>query len=201
MRALPPGRYAVVLVDANGAPSAGQLGFILAWQGSAWKMGGFAAHEGAFDGHDNVWYWARARELAKGNLPWSAFYCYEVARYLSVPVEFLSSPNLEKLNQEQSQIAGSPREAFPYTLPDGDRKWTIDGVRLDTSLHQPDLAVSYESLGLTDPAAARTEAVAVLSALLKVHPGMRENFHGLWAYAMKDGKRTFAIEIPMKDVP
>ena len=42
MSALPPGRYAVILADAAGAPLAGQLGLILAWDGSAtaWKLAG-----------------------------------------------------------------------------------------------------------------------------------------------------------------
>ena len=74
-------------------------------------------------------------------------------------------------------------------------------VRLDTTLNEPDLGVTYETMGVTDPAAARTEAAAVLSVLLKVHPGLKENFHGLWAYAMKDGKRTFALELPMGQIP
>ena len=50
----------------------------------------------------------------------------------------------------------------------------------------------YESLGITDPAAQRTEAIAVLSAFLKAQPGLKQNFHGLWAYAMKDGKPVAA---------
>jgi hypothetical protein len=54
---------------------------------------------------------------------------------------------------------------------------------------------------VTDPAAQRTEAVAVLSALLKAQPGLRESFHGLWAYAMKDGKRIPVIELPMAQIP
>jgi hypothetical protein len=204
MRALPPGRYAVVLVDAASAPMAGQMGLILAWEGGAsggWKLGGFSAREGSFDGHDGVWYWTRAREVAKSNLTWSAWYCYDAARYLLVPVDFLSSPNLDKLNQEQQQLKESPHDAFPYTIADGPRSWKIDAMGLDTTLHEADLGVTYESLGLADPAAARTEAVAVLSALLKVHPGLRENFHGLWAYAQKDGKRSFAIELPMAQIP
>jgi uncharacterized protein (DUF2141 family) len=203
MRALPPGRYAVVLADAVGAPLAGQLGFILAWDkpSSAWKLGGLNARQGTFDGHDGIWYWTRAREVAKSDLTWSSWYCYEAARYLLVPVDFLSSPNLEKLSHEQDQLKDSPREAFPFTLTDGPRTWKIDNMRLDATLNQPDLGVTYESMGVTDPAAARTEAVAVLSALLKVHPGLKENFHGLWAYAMNDGKRTFAIELPMAQIP
>jgi hypothetical protein len=201
MRSLPPGRYAVVLADALGAPKAGQLGFILASTPQGWRLGGLFARPGAFDGHDGVWYWSRARDAAKSNLDWSAWYLYDVARILLVPIDFLSSPNLQKLTEEQEQLQNSPREAFPYSLSDGPRTWKVDSVHLDTSLNQPDLGVTYESMGITDPAAARTEAVAVLSALLKAHPGIRQNFHGLWAYAMNGDKRTFAIELPMAQIP
>jgi hypothetical protein len=86
-------------------------------------------------------------------------------------------------------------------LRDWPRVWKIDAVTLDATLRQPDLGVTYESTGVTDPAAARTEAVAVLSALLKAQPGLRQNFHGLWAYAVKDGKRTPVIELPMAQIP
>jgi hypothetical protein len=207
MRALPPGRYALVLGDAAGAPLGGQWAIILAWDGagSGWRLAGLSVRQGIFDGHDGVWYWTRARELAKAGQPktdlWSAWYCYEAARYLLLPVDFLSSPNLEKLGAEQAQIKGSPQDAFPLTLQDGPRTWKIDAVRLDATLRQADLSVTYESTGVTDPAAVRTEAVAVLSALLKAQPGLRENFHGLWAYAVRDGKRTPVMELPMGQIP
>ncbi len=201
MRGLPPGRYAVVLVDAFGAQQAGQLGFILGSTPQGWKLGGLNARQGAFDGHDGVWYWSRARDAAKSSQDWSAWYLYDTARFLLVPVDFLSSPNLQKLGQEQEQLQNSPRDAFPYSLADGTRTWKLDSVHLDMTLNQPDLGVTYESMGITDPAAARTEAVAVLSALLKAHPGIRQNFHGLWAYAMNNGRRTFAIELPMAQIP
>jgi hypothetical protein len=200
MHALPPGRYAVVLADAVGAPLAGQIGLILAWDGAAWRLAGLSAHQGIFEGHDGVWYWSRARGLAKVD-PWSAWYSYDAARYLLLPLDFVSSPNLEKLHQEQTQIQGGPPEAFPYSLSSGDRTWKIDAVLLDPSLHQADLAVVYESTGVTDPAAQRTEAISVFSAFLKAQPGIRQNFHGLWAYASKDGKRMPVIEMPMGQIP
>jgi hypothetical protein len=209
MRSLPPGRYALILAYVLGGtaasqgspPVAGQLGFILGLDGSAWKLGGVFVRPGLLDGHDGVWYWQRARELVKGNPQWSAWFSYETARYLLVPVDFISSPNLEKLGQEQAQVKNSPAEAFPYSLPDGARTWKIDSVRLDASLRQADLAVTYESTGVTDPAAVRTEAVAVLSALLKAKPDLRQNFHGLWAYASKDGKASPVMELPMAQIP
>lgn len=204
MRGLPPGRYAVVLADAAGAALGGQMALILAWDAGStpgWRLGGVSVRQGIFDGHDGVWYWTRARELARQDQTWGAWYCYDAARALLVPVDFISSPNLEKLGTEQAQLKDSPQEAFPYSLPDGPRTWKIHSMGLDTSLHQADLSVTYESTGVTDPAALRTEAVAVMTALLKTHPGLREDFHGLWAYAVKDGKRTPVIELPMAQIP
>ena len=202
MHALPPGKYAVVLADAAGAPLDGQLGLILAWDGGSqgWRLAGLSAHQGVFDGHDGVWYWARARALARPD-PWSAWYSYDAARYLLLPVDFLTSPNLDKLNQEQEQIDPSPQKAFPLSLTQGDRTWKIDAVILAPSLRQPDLGVVFESAGVTDPAAQRTEATSVMSALLKAQPGLRANFHGLWAIAVTDGKRTPIMELPMAQIP
>jgi hypothetical protein len=201
MRGLPQGRYAVVLADAAGAQLGGQLAFILGWDANAWKLGGVFLRPGILDGHDGVWYWQRARELVNANAPWAAWFCDEAARYLLVPVDFLSSPNLDKLGQEQAQIKNSPNAAFPYTLPDGPRTWKIDSIRFDPSLRQADLGVTYESTGVTDPAAMRTEATAVLSALLKVRPELRDNFHGLWAYAAREGKVSPVMELPMAQIP
>ncbi len=68
MRALPPGRYALVLADAAGAPLGGQWGIILAWDAgrrTAGRLAGLTVRQGIFDGHDGVWYWTRARELAR----------------------------------------------------------------------------------------------------------------------------------------
>lgn len=202
MNALPPGRYAVALADAHGAPMAGQMGIVLAWDSAAiaWKLAGLTVRQGVFDGHDGVWYWVRGRSLAKAD-PWSAWFSYEAARYLLLPVDFLSSPNLEKLRQEQALIVPSPQSELPLSLPDGDRTWKIEAVELDPSLHKDDLAVVYQSTGVTDPAALRTEATAVMSAFLKDQPGIRANFHGLWAYAGKNGKRTAVMELPMAQIP
>ena len=202
MHQLPPGRYAVALADAEGAKLAGQIGLVLAWDNAApgWRLAGLSAHQGEFDGHDGVWYWTHGRALAHGD-PWSAWYSYDVARYLLLPVDFLVSPNLQKLNQEQDQIQPSPLKEFPLNLLQGDRTWKVDSVYLDPSLHETDLAVVYESTGVTDPAALRTEATSVLSAFLKAQPGIRANFHGLWAIAESNGKRNAVMELPMGQIP
>jgi hypothetical protein len=205
MHALPPGKYAVVLADAAGAPLGGHLGIILVWDPTGpvagWKLGGISVRQGIIDGHDGVWYWTKARALAATKDAWGAWYSYELARYLLLPVDFISSPNMEKLAQEQSLIKDSPSGAFPYSLTEGARTWKIDSIHVETSLDEDDLGVTYESIGVADPAAARTEAVAVMSVLLKAHPELRGNFHGLWAFASHDGKVSPVIELPMAQIP
>ena len=203
LRNLPPGKYAVILADASGAPLGGQLGLVLSWQDTpspGWMLAGLSAHQGIFDGHDGVWYWARARALSNAD-PWSAWYCYAMARYMLLPIDFLSSPNLQKLDSEQEAIKNSPKDLFPYSIKNGDRTWKVYSITVNTVLHQPDLAVTYQSTGVTTPAAQHTEAVAVLSALLKAQPGLRENFHGLWAVSQDNGKQTPIIELPMAQIP
>lgn len=201
MRSLPAGRYAVILADAVSAPLAGQIGFILGWDANAWKLGGLFIRPGALDGHDGVWYWEQARKAAQANASWVAFYSYEAARYLLLPVDFISSPNMEKLDREEGQLKNSPMDQFPYSVTAGDRTWKINNVRFDPSLRQADLGVTYESTGVSDPAAQRTEAIAVLGAFLKAQPGIRQSFHGLWAYSSSAGKVTPLMELPMAQIP
>jgi hypothetical protein len=209
MRSLPPGKYAVILAYVLGAASpgqpptatVGQLGFILGLEANAWKVGGVFLRPGVLEGHDGVWWWQHGRELARQNTPWAAYFAYDTARYLLLPVDFISTPNMEKLGQEQAQIKESPAEAFPYSVQDGARTWKIDSVHFDPSLRQADLAVTYESTGVSDPAAVRTEATAVLSAFLKSQPSLRLNFHGLWAYATRNNQATPVMELPMGQIP
>jgi hypothetical protein len=202
MHDLPPGRYAVLLADALGTAQAGQIGLVLGWNtsASAWQLAGLSVRPGALDGHDGVWYWKRARSLATAD-SWSAWYDYDLAAYLQLPFDFVSSPNSQKLRQEQQQISPPPQSALPLSLTEGDRTWKVDSVGIDASLHEPDLDVVYESAGVTDPAAQRTEATSVMSAFLKAQPSLRGNFHGLWAIAVKNGQRTPVMELPMAQIP
>lgn len=205
---LPAGRYSLLLGDFEGAPLRGQMALILGTDPTAnnqWKLGGLFTHEGAFEGHDGVWFWTRARALAAKKQPWSAWFAYDAARWLLIPVDFLSSPNLEKLNKEQLDLGTNPDNSLPFTVtgagPDAGKNWQITALRLDPALHTDDLAIVYIGSGVTNPIAQRAEGVAVMSAFLRLHPELRENFHGLWAYAERDGRRTYAIELAMADIP
>jgi len=118
------------------------LAFILAWDGpaSGWEAGRPHRPARASSTATTASGGGRtARELARAEQPWSAFYAYEAARALLLPVDFLSSPNLESWAMSRRRSRGqpparSPQDAFPYTLADGPRTWKIDSVRLDHDL-------------------------------------------------------------------
>jgi hypothetical protein len=205
LRSLPPGQYGLLLGDFAGSPQGGQIALVLGFD-SKWKLGGLFVREGDLSGHDGVWYWTQARELAKTSQPWSAWFTYDTARLLLVPVDFISSPNLEKLNKEQTQLKANPQDALPLSVPgvgaeNTGKKWKVTALHVDTTLHAPDLGLTYEGTGQTDPRAQRAEAVAVMSGFLKLHPEIRDSFHGLWAYSETDGKQSYAIEQAMHDIP
>jgi len=106
----------------------------------------------------------------------------------------------------QPVVAGKPEPPLHQesVLRTGAKHPLVVGDRLDTDIEGAH-RVGADSLlvltGVTDPAAVHTEATAVLSALLKAQPGLRQNFHGMWAIAVKDGKQNPIIELPMGQIP
>ena len=207
MHALPPGKYAVVLADAAGAPFAGQIGLVLSTPPQRPPPGSWQASPSARE--------ASTATTASGTGPTPASWsrrtsatqlaCMVQLRGCPLPACARRFPLLArtwKSSLRSRRRSATPLlDAFPYSLQDGDRTWKIEAIRIDASLRQPDLAVSYDSTGVSDPAAVHTEASAVLSALLKAQPGLRANFHGLWAFAIKDGKPSPIIELPMNQIP
>ena len=205
---LPPGDYAFVVAHATGVKQPQQLAMILANDttsgpaGSAqWKLAGFFARPLALAGHDGVWYWTKARDYAKSHQQWNAYFYYQTAAYLLTPVDFLSSPNLEKLQKEMSGVRpdGLP-DAEPMKLAANGQTFDVTQIHTDGSLGGLDLVVNYKSNDVSDPVATRSRNVEVMKAFLTQHPELRSAFHGFWVYANAENQRPFAIELPMNQI-
>ena len=204
---LPPGTYALAIVHAIGSPKPAQIGMILArTAGGAWRLAGFFARPLTIAGHDGVWYWSRARELAKAQQRWSAYFYYQAAQLLLIPVDFLSSPNLTKLEHETSTtkpegLPGSTEGPATMTISAGDQNFALTVLRPDGALGGLDLVLHYSAkAGSVDPVFARAQAILLMEAMLKEHPELRANFHGLWVYADSAGHQPFAVELPMDQI-
>ena len=184
---IPPGRYALAILHATGVTHPQQISIILASAtGDQWQLAGFYAKPMLVADHDGVWYWTSARKFSQMKANWPAILYFRVAQNLLSPVDFLSSPNLEKLQQETDQarpvdlpgksplMLNAEGSTFEVTAVDT----TTQFGPLDIDLHY--LPNSAQAAQLRVPVSARKQVTDVMSALLLQHPELKQAFHGIW---------------------
>jgi hypothetical protein len=204
---LPPGMYALVILHATGVPKPQQISLVLAETvENQWKLAGFFSRPMVEAGHDGLWYWVSARSYARRKMTWNAWFYYRNAAYLLQPVEFLSSPNLEKLQHEAEEIHpdGLPG-VKPVMLDTNGAVFGVTAIDTTAALGALDLDVHYnpdpaQAAQLHEPSAARKQVVAVMTALLNLHPELRAAFRGIWVHADEGHTSVFALELPMEEI-
>ena len=204
---LPPGTYALAIVHATGVPQPQQISLILAQTAAnRWMLAGFFSKPMIEAGHDGLWYWDSARKYAQRNMNWDAWFYYRMAADLLDPVEFLSSPNLDKLRHEtDSTRPSSFPGAQPMPLTAQGAVYNITAIDTTVALGPLDLEVHYtpdaaQAARLRDPSTARKQVIDVMTALLVQHPELQAAFHGVWIHADQGNASVFALELPMEQI-
>src|ERR1700678_1350035 len=197
---LPQGKYALVVVHGRAVPQPQQMAFLLQKNGDR-QMAGFFGKPLLIAGHDSLWYWTRARAFNQKNQKWNAYFYYTTAAYLASPADFLTSTNLEKLNQEtaNSRPEGLPG-AQPMVVAEGNQNYSISEMHTDGSLGGLDLVIRYAATNVGDPVPPRARNLEVMKATLAAHPELRDGFHGLWVFAEAPPQRPFGNELAMSDI-
>jgi hypothetical protein len=193
---LPQGQYALAVVHATGVGQPQQMAFLLQ-KDTGWQLAGLFVKPMLIAGHDSVWYWTKARAFSQKGQKWNAYFYYKTAAYLATPADFMSSANLDKLNQEAtaSMPAGLPG-AQPMTL----KNYSISDLHTDGSLGGLDLVIRYAASDVSDPVATREKNVDLMKAMLEAHPELKDGFHGLWVFAESANRRPFGNELAMSDI-
>jgi hypothetical protein len=197
---LPQGRYALALLHATGVKQPQQMAFLLQKNGD-WQLAGFFVKPLLVAGHDSVWYWTRARVYTQKGQKWNAYFYYKTAAYLATPVDLLTSPNLDKLNQETagSRPDGLPGEQ-PMPITANSKTYPVSDLHTDGSLGGLDLVIRYVAVDAGDPVATRAQNLEVMKAILAAHPEVRDGFHGLWVFAEAPNQRPYGNELAMSDI-
>lgn len=216
--ALPPGRYGFAIVNivpaAGGtAPAPWRLALLMRQEQGKWLLAGLYPKATTAAGHDGLWYWAQARQMAAAKEPWNAWLYYQAAQKLLQPADFVVSTHLDKLRTEA-------RAAAPPALSDGvsiDAPLVVKGadgaeyhftsLSVDDSPDQSSLDIIVRlhvepaAAGSSiDATAARKRNDGAASALLAAHPEMRKPFHGVRVIAETAGQAPFAGEQPMAEI-
>lgn len=203
---LPPGKYALALMHATGVEKPQQVSLVLAQSGGRWLLAGFFAKPMITAGHDGLWYWVSARKYKQMNGRWAAWIYYRMATDLLDPMDNISSPNLQKLQQETDEVKpGDFPSDKPVTVNSAAGTFQVTAVDTTTAFGGLDLEVHYspdpgQAAQLRDPPSARKQVVGVMTALLAAHPELHDAFHGIWVHADQGTASLFALELPMEQI-
>jgi hypothetical protein len=219
---LPAGRYGFVIVHAQSARAPWSLSFLLK-QERGWSMAGFYPKPLTAAGHDGLWYWREARQLAAQGQRWNAYLFYRESQALLVPVNFISSTNLELLKKE-TEAATPPAlsagistsvplvvkaaSGAEYRFTDFTTDDSRGGEQLDIAVHlEPDLPADTatseppaKGKAAPAPISPRTRSSNAMAALLAAYPELRSRFHGVWVFADVAGQNPLVIEEPMAEI-
>jgi hypothetical protein len=204
---LPPGMYGLAILHATGVPQPQQISLILSeTAGQRWMLAGFFSKPMMAAGHDGLWYWVAARQYAQKNMNWNAWFYYRIAAAFLNPVDFLSSPNLERLQQEEDHVRpdGLPG-AKPLILSAPDYSFQVMTIDTTTTFGALDIEVHYspdvaQTAQLRDPLTSRKQVTEVMTTILRLHPELRDGFHGIWVQADQGANSVFSLELPMDQI-
>ena len=204
---IPPGQYALTILHATGVQRPQQISIILAaTSANQWQLAGFYARPMIEADHDGIWYWVAARKYAQDHASLTAWLYYRVAENLLSPVDFLSSPNLQKLQQETQQARPPVLSAnSTMTMNANGATFNVTNLGTTTEFGGLDLDVHYtpdplQTSQLGSPVVARQQVTLLMTALLREHPEVRQAFHGIWAHADQGQSSLFSLELPMDQI-
>ncbi|MGA2336302.1 MAG: hypothetical protein WA383_13980 [Terriglobales bacterium] len=199
---LPPGKYAVTILDVNGGQYPGTLAFVLQQAGADWKLAGFYAKASLASGHDAAWFTQKARDFkAKGQIH-NAWLYYREASALSAPVDFMSTLATDKLYDEAqaAQPADVPAEGRPLDMSAGGKVYHLTDMFPLAVGNDLDVVVKYQAAEVSNTALTFQENTAVIKALVAKFTEFREAFAGAVARAVDPSGRDYGTLLEMKDI-
>lgn len=199
---LPPGKYAVTILDVTGGKTPITLSLILQQVGNDWKLAGCYPKSSQAAGHDAAWYSQKAKEYkAKSQTHNAWLYGMELTA-LSVPVDFMSTLATDKLYDESrsSQPPDMPFDGKTVDLNAGGKTFHLSEVFPLTVANDLDVVVRYRVADINDNARVFQDNMAVIKALVTKYPELKDAFAGVIARAVDPSGRDYGTLLAMKDI-
>src|SRR5215469_11918544 len=199
---LPPGKYAVVLIDANSPKGRTMFSEILQQTGNDWKLGGLYIKSAQIAGHDSDWFLNQARQYKSKGQTHNAWFYYLEARSLIAPLPFMSTLATDKLYDESqsAQPTDLPAGSKTTTLPSATSTYKLTAVFPEAVGNDLDLIVRYQSANVSNTNVAYQDNLNVIKALVAKYPEVRDAFAAVVARAVDVSGRDYGTLLAMKDV-
>ena len=140
----------------------------------------------------------RARELKSKGQNHAAWFYYQEARDLLVPVPFMSTMLTDKLYDEAQPV--KPADLPPVELAGNAKTFKLTALFPLAVGTELDLVAKYDAASVANSAATYQENLTVMKALLAKYPELRDNFDGVIARAVEPSGRDYGTMLHMKDI-
>ena len=199
---LPPGKYAVVILDAPSSKGPYAVSLILQLLGSDWKLGGLYIKAAQIAGHDSDWFLTRARDFKSKGQVHNAWLYYLEARSLISPLPFMSTAATDKLYDESQKALPPdfPADGKTATLAGGTTSYKVTDLFPEAVVNDLDLVVKYQAADVSNTNQAYQGNIAVMKALVTKFPELRNAFAAIEARAVDPTGRDYGTLLAMKDI-
>jgi hypothetical protein len=199
---LPPGNYAVAILDAQGGKTPLSVSFVLQQDAGQWKLAGFYARASAIAGHDANWYLTQARSFKAKGQSHNAWLYYLAAWDLSAPVPFMSTATLDRIGEEAQPVRPSdmPGEQPMRLTSSNGKTYNISQLFAVPVADGLGLVVKYQVPDISNSSQTFQDNMAVMKDLLAKYPELRDAFSSIVARAVAPSGQDYGTLLAMKDV-
>jgi hypothetical protein len=199
---LPPGKYAVALLEATSPKGKVDFSLILQQEAGAWKLGGLYIKDAQLLGHDADWFATQARDYKSKGQPHNAWLYYLQARSLVSPVPFMDTMQVDKLYNEfqNDKPADLPGDGKTADLNAGTTIYKLVDLNPQAVGNDLDVIVRYQVANAGDSSQAYASNMEVIKALVAKYPELRTAFNAVVARAVDSSGRDYGTLLAMKEI-
>jgi len=199
---LPPGKYAVAILDVTGGKSPLTLTFVLQQIGGNWKLAGYYARSQRANGHDSAWFTQQARDFKGKGQNHNAWLYYRQAIALASPVDFMSTQFTDKLYDESQTVqpADMPASDTAFDLSAGGKTYRWTAIFPLVVGNDLDVVVKYSAADISDTHKTYDQNVQIIKAVVSKFPELKSAFAGVVARAVTPSGDDYGSLLEMKDI-
>lgn len=202
LNSLPPGKYAVAIVDATGTDDASALTMILQQLGADWKLAGVFVRASQVSGHDASWFTQRAREFKTKGQNRNAWLYFREAIILTTPADIMSTLATDKLYDEAQTVQPTdlPADGNVVNMAAGGTTYKLTAIFPQGASGELDLVVRYQAADISNTLQTFQSNNTLIKALVAKFPEFRDAFAGVAARAIDPSGQGYGSMLPMKEI-
>ena len=200
---LPPGTYAVAILDVTTQKIPYTASFVLQQAGTDWKVGGLFLRPMQIAGHDSKWFLDHANTFKAKGQTHDAWLYYLQGRELAIAVPFMETQAIDKLYDEEPSMKPADFPAGGNTadlIAPGGKTYKLTAIFPLAVGQDLDLVAKYQTPSVADSGQTFQDNMAVMKAFVLKYPEVRDAFDGVVVRGVEPSGRDYGTMLPMKDI-